>query len=103
MAILKIEQRLVRKVGHQYYPVKPKPRELCNRITIQVPDHLVWERKIQPVIDAYAKEVFREELIGKNLDVIRQEYGLELVPHLLSFEDENISRQEGRPFRWESV
>jgi hypothetical protein len=87
MATLKIERRRVEKFGDKWHTIVPKPRYLVGRIEVHVPDEVVRNREVQPVLDAYALKMKKPEWVGKTPDQYREELNLEFGFHVISFDD----------------
>lgn len=87
MAIVKIEQTPLQKYGDELVLMVPKPPRYQRRIPVEVPEQVVKDKEVQPVLDAYAKAVKKPDWVGKNADWYKEEQHLVLGFHLVSFDD----------------
>lgn len=90
MAIVKISQTLITKWGEQEVLVIPKPSKYQRRIEVTVPDSVVLNEEVQPVLDAYALAVKKPEWVGKDANWYKEEHGLTLGFHIISLENKAV-------------
>lgn len=87
MAVLKISQQPLMKYGEEWVLVIPKPKKYQNRIKVILDDEIVKSKEVQPVLDAYAIAIKKPEWVGKNMYWYKNEQGLQLGFHIISFDD----------------
>lgn len=87
MATISIAQQPLQKYGEEWMLVIPKPQRYRKRVEVHVPDSIVKDRDVQPVLDAYATALNKQEWIGKDMDWYKEEQYLQLGFHVLSYDD----------------
>jgi hypothetical protein len=87
MAQLKISQQPFMEWGDELIAMIPKPTQYQRRIPVTVPDEVVKQKQVQPVLDAYAVSVHKPDWVGKDQDWYKKEQHLGLGFHIISFDD----------------
>lgn len=90
MAIVSIQQNVLDTYDGQEVIVVPKPKKYQRRVIVEVPDQVVLEKQIQPVLDAYAIKVGKPEWVGKDGDWYKKEQRLMLGFHV---DESSIGKQ----------
>lgn len=95
LAILKISQQPLKKYGEQLVGIIPKPAEFQRRVKVSVPDNVVKNKEVQPVLDAYAHAVKKPEWVGNDMDWYKNEQLLQLGFHIVSLDTDTAESTGG--------